>query len=107
MPAIDPASEGRPAELSGLSKDDMEIVSLWLLSATRVGPNDNAPTIKAEKYQQVATARPVHPVINQLPHTASELPLLLLTGLLSLSGAAALWSRRALVRRRALVGRSR
>ena len=99
VPAIDPASEGRPAELSGLSKDDMEIVSLWLLSATRVGPNDNAPAIKAEKYQQVATARPVRPVINQLPHTASELPLLLLTGLLSFAGAGALWSRRAMANR--------
>lgn len=99
VPAIDPASEGRPAELSGLSKDDMEIVSLWMLSATRVGPNDNAPSIKAEKYQQVASVRPVRPVINQLPHTASELPLLLLTGLLSLTGAGALWSRRTLARR--------
>ncbi len=96
VPAIDPASEGRPAELSGLSKDDMEIVSLWLLSATRVGPNDSAPQIKAEKYQQVASARPVKPVISQLPHTASELPAVLLTGLLSLLGAGALWTRRTL-----------
>ncbi len=94
VPAIDPASEGKPAELSGLSKDDMEIVSLWMLSATRVGPSDAAPQIKAEHFQQIASARPAHPVISRLPHTGSEVPLAVLVGLVSMAGAAALRTRR-------------
>ncbi len=57
VPAIDPASEGKVAD-KGLSKDDMEVVTLWLLSATTVGPNDSVPAIKAEKYQQVASNEP-------------------------------------------------
>ena len=60
VPAIDPASEGKVADKS-LSKDDMEVVTLWLLSATTVGPNDAAPAIKAEKYQQVASNEPPPP----------------------------------------------
>ena len=95
VPAIDPASEGRPAEVSGLSKEDMEIVTLWLLSSSTVGPTDTAPTIKAEKMQQVASNKPPKPVIDRLPHTASLLPATLLAG--SLAGVAA-----ALLRRRRL-----
>ena len=57
VPAIDPASEGKVADKS-LSKDDMEVVTLWLLSSTTVGPNDTTPAIKAEKYQQVASNEP-------------------------------------------------
>ena len=94
VPAIDPASEGRPAEVSGLSKEDMEIVTLWLLSSSTVGPTDTAPTIKAEKMQQVASNKPPKPVIDRLPHTASELPSTLLTGLLAAGGASLLWRRR-------------
>ena len=61
VPAIDPASEGKVADKS-LSKDDLEVVTLWLLSATTVGPKDT-PGIQAEKYQQpaateVATSAP-------------------------------------------------
>ena len=52
VPAIDPASEGKVADKT-LSKDDMEVVTLWLLSATTVGPN--TPGIQAEKYQQPAS----------------------------------------------------
>ncbi len=97
VPAIDPASEGKPAELTSLSKDDMEIVSLWMLSSTRVGPNDAAPQIKAEHLQQVAKATPPHAPISQLPHTGSELPLVALTGLLTMAGALGLRARRYVV----------
>ena len=97
VPAIDPASEGRPAEVSGLSKEDMEIVTLWLLSSSTVGPSDTAPTIKAEKMQQVASNKPVRPVIDALPHTASVLPSTALLGLLALGGAS-------LLRRRSILG---
>ncbi len=97
VPAIDPASEGRPAEVSGLTREDMEIVTLWLLSSSTVGPADSAPTIKAEKMQQVASNKPPKPVIDRLPHTASALPSLLLGGLVAAGGAA-------LMRRRRLAG---
>lgn len=50
VPAIDPASEGKVADKS-LSKDDLEVVTLWLLSSTTVGPNDSKPAIQAERYQ--------------------------------------------------------
>jgi len=50
VPAIDPASEGKVAD-KGLSKDDLEVVTLWLLSSTTVGPNDAKPGIQAERYQ--------------------------------------------------------
>ncbi len=56
VPAIDPASEGKVADKE-LPKDDMEVVTLWLLSSTQVGPNDSTPAIKAERYQQVASAQ--------------------------------------------------
>ena len=94
VPAIDPASEGRPAEVSGLSKEDMEIVTLWLLSSSTVGPTDTAPTIKAEKMQQVASNKPPKPIIDRLPHTASALPATLLAGLLAGAGASLLRRRR-------------
>ena len=54
VPAIDPASEGKVADKS-LSKDDLEVVTLWLLSSTTVGPNDSKPAIQAEKYKAPAT----------------------------------------------------
>lgn len=94
VPAIDPASEGRPAEVSGLSKEDMEIVTLWLLSSSTVGPTDTAPSIKAEKMQQVAGNRPPKPVIGRLPHTASALPTIFLAGFVVSLGAALLRRRR-------------
>ncbi len=92
VPAIDPASEGKVSDPS-LSKDDMEVVTLWMLSSTQVGPSD-APSIKAERYQQVASAKPPKPVVSALPHTASEMPLIALLGMMSLAGAGALRLRR-------------
>ena len=94
--AIDPASEGRAATPSGLSKEDMQMVTLWLLSPTRVGPGDASGGIKAERYAQVASVTPPAvptPAVRKpasLPHTASNLPLVGLIGLLSLVTAAGL-----------------
>lgn len=82
VPAIDPASEGRVAD-KNLSKDDMELVTLWLLSSTEVGGSGSGPAIKAERYQQVASVhppKPVKPAVAALPHTASKLPLVWLFG---------------------------
>ena len=88
--AIDPASEGRVSN-NGLSKEDMQMVTLWLLSPTHVGPNDTSGGIKAERYQQqVASIAPHKPVVSRLPHTASYLPLVMLAGLLSFLTAAGL-----------------
>jgi hypothetical protein len=80
VPAIDPVSEGRPPQIAGLSKADLEEITLWLLTETKAGPNDTAADIKAERYPQVATAR--KPSIAKLPQTASNLPLLFLLGML-------------------------
>ena len=86
VPAIDPASEGRVAD-KNLSKDDMELVTLWLLSSTEVGANSSGPAIKAERFQQVASVRPPRPAIAALPHTASEQPVIWMMGGLALLGA--------------------
>ena len=57
IPAIDPASQGMKGNPS-LSPTDREMVTLWLLSPTTVGP-DAAAGIKAERYQQqVASVTP-------------------------------------------------
>jgi hypothetical protein len=89
VPAIDPASEGK-VEAKNLTKDDMEIVTLWMLSSTQVGPSDKTPEIKAERYQASGSAPPTprKPAINALPHTAGLLPLIILCGCLSLCIAA-------------------
>ncbi len=105
IPAVDPASEGRP-DASKLSKEDMQMVTLWMLTPKAVGPNDSGPGITAAKYQVPATrggndqtarasvpARPhVRPAMAALPHTAGEMPLILLTGFGSLCAAG--WLRR-------------
>ena len=119
VPAIDPASEGRPAA-SALSHTDMELVTLWMLTPTTVGAE---PGIEAKRYQaEVAessappalpapagsgharTAPPAaeaavkpkkvaHPIAT-LPHTASELPMLAGVGFGCLLAAAMLGARR-------------
>ena len=82
--AIDPASEGRVSN-NGLSKEDMQMVTLWLLSPTHVGPGDASGGIKAQRYSEVAAAH--KPVVAALPHTASYLPMVALIGLISLLSA--------------------
>ena len=62
--AIDPASQGMPTGDNKLSKNDMLMVNLWLLSTTRVGaPGNSQPAVQAERYQappaaQVASTEP-------------------------------------------------
>lgn len=110
IPAIDPASEGRP-DAAKLSKDDMQMITLWMLTPTPVGPDASDPGIVAAKYQQADTrqsndlaatnipprAHPhLRPVMAALPHTAGEMPLVMLTGIMAFCGAGWLRRRRAL-----------
>ena len=100
VPAIDPASEGRSEATNGLSKTDMQMITLWMLKPTPVGPGDQGPGIKAERYQKVASndsPKPPRPRMKALPHTASDMPLVWLFGALSLGGAALLARRRVTV----------
>jgi hypothetical protein len=86
VPAIDPESDGMVTKAS-LSKDEMQMITLWLLTPTHVGANSPAG-ISAARYQQVASVAPVRrPVVSRLPHTASMLPWFWLIGALSLAGA--------------------
>jgi hypothetical protein len=87
VPAIDPASEGKSPELKGLSRSDLELITLWLLSATQVGPGDNAAGIQAERYPGAAQAALHKPHIAKLPQTASFLPWVALIGALSFAMA--------------------
>jgi hypothetical protein len=91
VPAVDPASEGKVTD-NTLSQDDMQLLTLWVLSLEQVGPSgagDSAkPSIKAERYTQVASVQ--KPVIKALPHTASRVPLVWLLGFCSLLAAALL-----------------
>ncbi len=93
VPAIDPASDGLAADPT-LSPRDMKLVTLWLLSAERVGPSGSAPSIKAERYDEVA-GNTQKPVMASLPHTASALPLLwLLSACSTFAGAILCFFRR-------------
>ena len=113
VPAIDPASEGMVVKDNTLSKEDMAMVTLWTLTPKAVGPNDAAqPAIQAARYQAPQSAQPLpqqvaqnepppappapmhqtatatrKPALAKLPHTASDLPLILIGGLLSLLAA--------------------
>lgn len=117
VPAIDPSSEGMVIMDNMLSKEDMAMVTLWTLTPTTVGPKDGAqPAIQAARYQAPQSPQPVQPqeiaqndpppspvapapqsanvrrkpVMAKLPHTASDLPLILIIGILSLVAAALL-----------------
>ena len=126
--AVDPASDNLSIQHDQLSNQDMQIVTLWTLKSTRVGP-DSEPAIEAAKYQPptpAATAQPAYvahadsaperapssasasrpaptqvasnspapapqrqtavrkPTVAVLPHTASNLPLMMLASLLAL-----------------------
>jgi len=84
--AIDPESEGILSKTE-LSKDEMHIITLWLLSPTQVGP-DAPAGIQAARLQQVASLH--KPVVARLPHTASAMPWVWLLGIFSLFGALSL-----------------
>ena len=65
--AIDPASEGHTSA-KHLSNQDLQLLTLWSLSPTRVGPADHSQAaIQAERYQvpavQVAAAQKPAPAI--------------------------------------------
>lgn len=107
VPAIDPASDGMAADPT-LSPREMKLVTLWLLSAERIGPSGSAPSIKAERYDEVA-GNTQKPVIASLPHTASALPLLWLLCVCSTFAAAMLcfFRRRQMSLRVAALGRNR
>jgi len=95
--AVDPTSEGKSEQLNTLSKDELQMVTLWMLTPQPVSGGE--PGIAAAKYeQQVASVTPHRPAIAHLPHTASFFPLVMLTGFISAAGAALL-----AVRRRTLV----
>ncbi len=49
VPAIDPESEGRKPDPK-LSPEDRQVVTLWLLKATRVGAKQDTPAIEAKRY---------------------------------------------------------
>jgi hypothetical protein len=55
VPAIDPESEGRKPDPK-LTPEDREVVTLWMLEATRVGPKNETPAIAAKRF--VAPAEP-------------------------------------------------
>jgi hypothetical protein len=93
VPAVDPASEGRVA-VPDMSDGDRKLVTLWLLSATHVGPDSTAaPEIKAERYHTASYVHP-KPVVKALPHTASLLPMFWIVSLLSILAASILRNRR-------------
>ena len=107
--AVDPASEGKVTDKS-LSADDMQLLTLWLLSVQPVGSGGQAPAVKAERYQTASLITP-KPVVKALPHTASFVPLVWLVGLFSILMAASLrifhWRRRPVsLLRRSNAGRS-
>lgn len=86
VPAVDPASEGKVTD-NTLSQNDMQLLTLWLLSLEEVGPG-NAPSIKAARYETASVSQ--KPAIKALPHTASWLPWVWLTGLCLLIAAGTL-----------------
>jgi hypothetical protein len=86
VPAVDPASEGKVTD-NTLSQDDMQLLTLWLLSLEEIGPG-SAPSIKAARYETASVSQ--KPAIKSLPHTASWLPWVWLTGLCLLIAAGTL-----------------
>ena len=83
VPAIDPESEGRKPDPK-LSLEDRQVVTLWELKATHVGPKDQTPAIEAKRYTaplqpnaapvQVAasTPRPTPPAVPQTKQNRPE-----------------------------------
>ena len=71
VPAVDPASEGKPAD-NTISQSDMQLLNLWLLHLDKVGTEGGG--IKAEHYVQASTPK-ARPVVASLPHTASYRPV--------------------------------
>jgi hypothetical protein len=49
IPAIDPESEGRKPDPK-LSKEDREVVTLWMLNSIRIGKDHETPAIEARRF---------------------------------------------------------
>jgi hypothetical protein len=49
IPAIDPESEGRKPD-PRLSKEDREVVTLWMLNSIRIGKDHETPAIEARRF---------------------------------------------------------
>ena len=69
VPAIDPESEGRKPDPK-LSPEDRQVVTLWLLKATRVGAKQETPAIEAKRY-----AAPVQPAPAQVQVATAPTPI--------------------------------
>ena len=98
--AVDPASESKPAELASLNKEDLQVVTLWMLTPQRVEASPSEISIAAARYHgsspnpQIASLEKPASPIKRLPHTASALPLILLAGILAALSAGLLHMRR-------------
>jgi hypothetical protein len=71
--AVDPDSESLPP-VKNMSKDDMQMVSLWTLSLTSIGPKDKTPAIAAQRYQAEPVNTTPAPVVAQLAPVAPSQP---------------------------------
>jgi hypothetical protein len=124
--AIDPGSDNLGQRSDNLSRNALQVISLWMLTSTRVGP-DNQPAISATRYvpptraeqrptetastasEVVPPARPAAPVqiasntrkplIAALPHTANNIVAPLSLSILAFMAAGLLWFRRQNVER--------
>ncbi len=67
VPAIDPTSEGRP-KVSSLSNDDLQMVTLWMLTPTIVGTGK--PGISAQRLQVAEASVPPPPAAPAAPAPA-------------------------------------
>lgn len=97
--AVDPASDKLPP-LGSLTQADMKVVSLWMLTPSRVSPDADVQ-IAAAHYQapagtEVASAAPAAAPERQqrLPQTASNDFNFAIAGLIALAGAALVGQRR-------------
>jgi hypothetical protein len=115
--AIDPGSDNLGQRSDHLSPDALQVVTLWMLTSTRVGPNAE-PAIAAARYHASSQVSPVpasasavplppgataptqmasaarKPLIAALPHTADDIATPLTISLLAFFTAAMLWFRR-------------
>ena len=74
VPAIDPESEGRKPDPK-LSPEDREVVTLWMLSSTRVGPKDETPAIAAKRFVAPAEVAESAPPAAAQPPAPSPAPV--------------------------------
>lgn len=71
VPAIDPESEGRKPDPK-LTAEDREVVTLWMLTETRVGPKSVTPAIEAKRF-----VAPVENAETAAPAPAAPAPVLM------------------------------